>query len=264
MNQRVSTDFSRHRSTFQKIWQGGYYGGDPLDPVLAREYGDLSLISVNHAVYQALVRPNVNSETKVLEIGPGRGAWTKSMLNAKEIWCFDALSAEHNNFWEYVGPGNKSKINYFEVSDASLTQAPDDHFDFIFSFGAFCHIPVDIQRAYQENLFKKAKSGAKGVIMFADFDKFNHAFSNLSKLRTVPVNAHGLSTTLRFNVARMLARIKRQPFFLEKDDHTEKPGRFYHGNIKQTAEHLEAVGWRVIVDDINLNFRDPIVYFEKP
>lgn len=264
MNQPVSTDFSRHRSTFQRIWKGGYFGGDPLDPVLAREYGDLSLISVNHAVYQALVRPNVTSGTRVLEIGPGRGAWTKSMLEAEEIWCFDALSAEHNNFWDYVGEQNKAKIRYFEVNDASLTEAPDDYFDFVFSFGAFCHIPVDIQRAYEEKLFKKARSGAKGVIMFADFDKFNHAFSNLNRLRTLPVNAHGLSTALRFNVARLLAKIKGQPFFLEKDDLTEKPGRFYHGDIKATAQHLESVGWRVISEDINLNFRDPIVFFEKP
>ena len=251
-------------SSFKRIWQGGYFGGDPLDPTLAWEYGDISLISVNYALYMALVRPNINSDTALLEIGPGRGAWTRGMLDAKEVWCLDALSAEHNGFWSYIGNQYKEKVNYFQVKNALLEECPDNYFDFIFSFGAFCHMPLAIQRDYQKNLFKKARPSARGVIMFSDFDKLNSALNNLSALRTVSLTWRGISAMIRFNVGRFLGFLRNAGTKLDKNDKSDQPGRFYHSGITDTAAYMTSVGWRVISPDIGLNLRDPIIYFEKP
>jgi len=250
--------------SFEEIWKGGYFGGDPTDPTLCREYGDVSLISSNFAVLQALVRPNITPNSRVVEIGPGRGAWSRCMVDAKELWCFDALSAEHNAFWEYVGAAHSDHVKYFQVEDSSLRECPDNHFDFMFSFGAFCHMPVDIQRGYQRNLFAKAKPGARGAIMFSDFDKFNAAWRNLGQLRTVSLTSKGLSALLRFNVGRWLGKMRKAEMYLDKSDCTEKPGRFFHGGIEETATFMESVGWRVLSMDVGLNLRDPIIYFEKP
>lgn len=67
------------------LWEGGYYEGDPLDPVGRSSYGAGGYISVLHAVYLTCVRPYVNADTLALELGPGRGAWTRALLPAREV-----------------------------------------------------------------------------------------------------------------------------------------------------------------------------------
>ena len=37
-------------------------------------------------------------------------------------------------------------MRYVEVSDFSCRELPDDHFDFLFSFGVFCHISWEGQQ----------------------------------------------------------------------------------------------------------------------
>src|SRR5262249_43161025 len=59
------------------FWKGGYWEGDPLDPFGRSSYAQMGFISVIHAIHQVCIKPNVGAETRVLEIGPGRGAWTK-------------------------------------------------------------------------------------------------------------------------------------------------------------------------------------------
>ncbi|QMW23908.1 class I SAM-dependent methyltransferase [Sandaracinobacteroides saxicola] len=247
---------------FRKIWKGGYYGGDPMHPINCREYGDLGLISVNNAVYRGLVLPNINPETVVVEIGPGRGAWTRGMLGAKFLYCLDVLSAEHNDFWAYVGEAAREKISYFEVSDASVSVVPDEAADFIFSFGAFCHIDPVLQNDYLKNLYRVAKPGAVGVIMFANFDKSNAALDNIGKLRAVPATLTGVNYSLRYNVGRLLSAWTKEGR-QDKTDTTPRPGRFYHRDIDDFAAALETAGWNVIMPDVGLNHRDAIALFRK-
>src|SRR5262245_21085450 len=150
------------------FWKGGYYEGDPLDPFGASSYAQMGFVSMLHAIYQVCIRPRVGAATHVLEIGPGRGAWTKTMLAAKEIWCVDVNSAEHNGFWEYVGEAHRQKVRYLQVDDFSCAGLPDEHFDFLFSFGTFCHVPIEGQRLYLRNLLPKMRRGATAAIMIGD------------------------------------------------------------------------------------------------
>ncbi|HMF43978.1 MAG TPA: class I SAM-dependent methyltransferase, partial [Polyangia bacterium] len=160
---------------WKDFWQGGYYEGDPLDPFGQSSYAQMGFISVLNAIHQACIKPNVTPETHVLEIGPGRGAWTKTMLGAKEIWCVDVNTAEHNGFWQHVGDEHRPKVRYLQVSDFSCDGLPAAHFDFLFSYGTFCHIPIEGQQQYLRNLVPKMRRGALAAIMIADFDKYNEA-----------------------------------------------------------------------------------------
>ncbi|HEX8414705.1 MAG TPA: class I SAM-dependent methyltransferase [Sphingomicrobium sp.] len=251
-------------SSFQTIWKGGYYGGDPRHPTQCTEYGPLMLISSHYAIVKTLIEPNVRSGSRVLEIGPGRGGWTRAFKDATEIYCLDALSAEHNSFWNLVGEVNRDRIKYFQVRDAKLTECPDDAFDFLFSFGAFCHMPQEIREDYFRNMFGKAKSGAVGVFMFADFDKFNVAYTDLSQTRTTSLTLLGLRAMIRWYGGRLLSNFRKSEGLLDKNDTEARPGRFFHGGIRETSAFLEQVGWEVLSPDIGLNLRDPIVVFRKP
>lgn len=254
-----------HRiSDLKKIWRGGYFQGSPDDPVSSREYGVVSLISSKYAVLKAIVEPNINMESRVLEIGPGRGAWTKVFGKAREIYVVDILSAEHNSFWKYVGDENRERIRYIETADTGLTECPDNYFDFIFSFGAFCHMPPATQIGYYESMFRKARSGALSVIMFADFDKHNLCLRELPRLRTMGLTWKGVVLAVRFYALVLFARLRGQPLMLDKNAIKDRPGRFFHMSIEETATALRSIGWEVISPDIGLSLRDPIVLFRKP
>jgi hypothetical protein len=261
------------------FWSGGYYEGDPLDPFGRSSYAQMGFVSVLHAIYQVCIRPNVGPETNVLEIGPGRGAWTKTMLAAREIWCVDVNSAAHNGFWPHVGEENRRKVRYLEVDDFSCRDLPDEHFDFLFSFGTFCHVPVEGQRLYLRNLLGKMRKGATAAIMIGDFDKYNaavRAHGNLSlSLRRYPAAMRAgrkLIDLGRWLVdAAYLATRRRPPWVFfdpmglrDKAAITREPGAWFHAGVDETCRFAASVGWEVVNPDLGLSVRDPIVLLRRP
>jgi hypothetical protein len=115
---------SKELDSFTQLWNGGYFEGEPLIPLGQSTYGALNYISVLHATYLRCIKPYIDSNSIALEIGPGRGAWTKCMLSAKEVWALDALPEEHNGFYEYLGyPRN---VNYFQVTNFECAMLPEN------------------------------------------------------------------------------------------------------------------------------------------
>jgi hypothetical protein len=260
-----SVDPHLELARFQELWRGGYYEGDPLDPAAISKYEDLGYLSILYVTYRMCIRPFVGANTRALEIGPGRGAWTKTMLAAEEIWCLDALSAEHNRFWEHVGREHANKIHYVQVDDFSCRALPDDHFDFLFSFGTFCHIPWPLQCEYYRNLFAKMKPGAHAMVMFADFDKYNRALRNIDRLRTRALRGNPALASLKQALRYVRVRFERGTWLWpELVKHEPNRIRFHHAGIRETRTMLESIGWKVLEPDVEVNLRDPIVHFQKP
>lgn len=269
-SQRDDDRLSIEIHQFDGLWKGGYYEGDPLDPLGPSSYQSIGYMSSLFATYLCCIKPYVGSSTAVVEIGPGRGAWTRAFLgrNAKEVWCLDVLSREHNGFDEYVG--KDERIRYIQVDDFSCRDLPDDHFHFLFSFGCFCHLsPVAIEE-YLRNLRPKLRPGAHGFVLIADFDKYNHALRD----PTLLVDRVALMTprnALRraWNRVATVALSKKYPRadwqLLRKDDSLEPdPGRFYHAGAKDTAIMLRRLGYDVLDEDVGTVHRDPILHFTRP
>lgn len=182
MNKDIEERLSNEIKSFKDVWKGGYFESEVLDPVGYSTFGPLGYVSSLHALYLMTIKPYINSKTTVLEIGPGRGAFTKAILKCapREIICLDAKSAEDNKFFEYVG--NDSRIKYYQVFDFTCSVLPDEHFDYLFSFGALCHVSFDGIRSYLTNLYPKLKAGAECFIMVADYYKFNSCMNNIENL----------------------------------------------------------------------------------
>jgi len=254
-----------------EVWKGGYYEGDPLDPMSPSTYGLMGYMSILHVTYLMCIKPYVNSSTTALEIGPGRGAWTKSILSsgAKEIWCLDALPAEHNRFWDYVG--RTDRIKYCQVSDFSISMVPSDRIDYFFSFGCFCHISPALITEYMRNLFPKLKKGAHGFAMIADYDKRNTAMDDVDRysfLRILDSKAfHGrryLPVKATWSVMNKLIppQVGKK---LDKDEETDvRPDRWYHFGASAACEMLESLGYEVVERDVQVSHRDPVIHFRKP
>ena len=272
MTDGTSDHLTEHLSGFKRVWKGGFFEGDPLDPMGLSTYGSLGYMSVLHATYLCCIKPYVTADSVVIEIGPGRGAWTKTMLSAKEVWCLDALSAEHNGFWEYIGPN--SHVHYHEVSDFSCSALPDNHFTYFFSFGTFCHIPFWGITEYARNLWPKLKSGSHGFLMVADYDKYNHAVSQFEPYSAwrvcdliqpkQPLKSAFWRRAVRFVQGRALqhqANFRlRQP---DRDD-TPSPARWHHAGLERTCALLTEVGYEVVARDVGVLHRDPVIHFRKP
>lgn len=263
---------------FEKHWAGGYYEGDPMDPMASSTYGVLGYMSVLHATYLRCIRPYVTKNSTVLEIGPGRGAWSRTMTHAKELWCLDVMSAEHNGFWEYVGKqhdrerggaGEGGSTKYVQVSDFSLSSVPDRHFDFFFSFGVFCHIPFAGLTEYMTNLRRKLKPGADAFLMVADYDQYNRAWDNLDQLgaqRPVLEMAKKSRPKWRRFMPGLWwqgerERQNRTPRKDPRNDGDPAHGVWYHAGKGRTCELLRLLGYTVMDEDVGVLPRDPVIWF---
>lgn len=260
----MSSRSRQELESFQGIWSGGYFEADPLDPVAKSGYGALGYMSVLHATYLACIKPYITAETVALEIGPGRGAWTKTLLGAREVWALDALSARHNGFFEYVG--TSENVRYVEVTDFECRMLPDDYFTYMFSFGCLCHVSFDGIRLYAQSLFNKMRSGSHCFWMVADYEKYNKAAESLDDLsiwrRLAPLGWPGLPLRLMMKLAE-----SRVPGLITKDVHeTDEPipGRWYHAGAERTCELLRECGFRIVDRDVGTCLRDPIIHFMRP
>ena len=260
------TRLGKELESFKSLWKGGYYEGDPFDPLCRfPSYGTLNWISSHHATYLRCIKPYIRHDTVALEIGPGRGCWTKALLPAREIYVLDALSAEHNGFFEYVG--HHSHVKYFQVDDFSCSMLPDSHFDYMFSFGCLCHVSLEGITAYAQNLFGKLKPGANCFWMIADYAHFN-ASGKLAHENHQRLVDHLLPYSRFWYFIRSLIakhNAKHEKIAISPDiNHAPSPGRWYDCDKDKVAHILESLGYQVLDKDVGTNLRDPILHFIKP
>lgn len=270
---RLDREESELRSS-ATAFDGGYFEGDPLDPMVASTYGLVGYMSVLHAVYLTCIKPYINKNTTVLEIGPGRGAWTKAILSRgpHHVWCVDALPAEATGFWDYVGP--QKNITYNVVNDFSLSTIPNNSINYFFTFGCLCHIPADLVEVYFRNLSTKLKKGAQGFAMIADYEKANRSIDQLDRVSPLRVFETCAFSGRRFLPFKLFSRM----FFglipplmtsnlsmrnLDEDD-TPRPGRWYHMGTKRACNMLKNCGFEIVDEDVGALHRDPIIHFHKP
>jgi len=252
-------------ASFQGLWKGGYWAADPLRPQ-GSVYGIFGQMGTSHATYLRCIKPYVNEQSTVLEIGPGRGAWTKTLLRAKRVHCMDALSAENNGFWENIG--RRENVTYEQVRDFSCSSLQDDSFTYAFSYDALCHVSFEGITAYAKNLFPKLRAGGNGFFMVADYEKYNSFVSALdehSALATLlPKNKMPWLRALWRPINEYYAkRYGLHPLDIREDD-TPRPGRWYHAGTARTCAMLRDVGYEVLDEDVGTDFRSPIIHFAKP
>ena len=233
--------------SFQKIWNGGYRTG----------YSEKR----NQKGLEEYIKSNISGKN-LLEIGCGGGQWSKFIYDNnifENLNCIDVLSAEHNNFWEYLGNDAKQKISYTHVKDFSLNFIEDETIDFVFSYDVFCHISYSGLEAYLESLHKKCSIGAKLLIMYADAEKY---------LNSEPENRYHVMKYLPSR--KFLYRISNT--LLIKDAEKDMDGvpskpefepRWYWVGKSNFNKLCKKKGFKVINEDIGVDRTNPITLFEK-
>ncbi len=257
------SDLSKEIAHFEGLWKGGYYEGDPLRFLSRSNYGNYGYISILHATYLLCIKPFIKSETIALEIGPGRGGWTKALLPAKEIWALDALSAEYNQFHEYLN--HPKNVKYIQVEDFSCKDLPENHFDYMFSFGCLCHVSFEGTTEYAKNLFDKLKSGADCFWLVADKKKY-YEFLDDPKVYNIREQAAPLGKKYAFlRFVQNLFTDSSEKHFKNYDPFEDKrSGKWFDAGKERTAEMLKSFGYEIIDEDVGTIPRDVIVHFRKP
>jgi hypothetical protein len=204
----------------------------------------------------------------VLEIGPGRGAWTKTFrhLNAMEIWCVDVAPSEHTGFADYVG--FDESLHYLCVKDASLKEIRNSSITYFFSFGTFCHLPREIVTEYLGNLAVKLKSGAHGFLMVGDFDKYNNCIE-----QSASIFEHRGRWMFPFRILWIVLKtIFPHKYTMKKLDLNDSLaladvsglGSWYHLSTEDACSILTASGFEIVERDMMVCPRDPVIHFVKP
>ena len=256
---------------FSQAWKGGYFEGDPLDPMASSGYGPYGYNSILYTVYLLCIRDYVNPQTTVLEIGPGRGAWTKAILNCgcKFVYAVDAAPAEHTHFWQYVGVTDRAK--YIEAKDFTLSGVPDDSVDHFFSFGVFCHLKPEMCEAYLSSLAQKMRTGSHGFLMIADYDKYNYCLDHAdqfsinrflaSRKALLPARiGYWLSWTFFRSKVDLTRVSKAEDLDASRDLSTTG---WYHWGIDRACAAIRREGFEVINRDMEVVSRDPLIHFVK-
>ena len=110
-----------------------------------------------------LLTPNLPGDGAALEIGPGAGRWTSTLIPAvRELTVVDisdqAIELCRQRF------GGEQHVTFMVNDGANLPEIADESIDFVWSFDVFVHIAPDDQMRYQAELARVMKRGATGVI----------------------------------------------------------------------------------------------------
>ena len=220
----------------RKLFPKGYNSGDVLSriPGLRRIIEEVRIGASYREVFFRAVVPYITSDSKVLELGPGSGSWTRAILKYVPRGEVHTVDFQDVRGWIRPTPGSGRLVCY-QLSDNSFAGVPDATFDFFWSFGVLCHNNAEHIREIFRNVLPKMKPGAYAAHEIGDWDK-------LDKLRW----------GLRWGVP---ARFKKLP-----DDAIWWP----RNSAEQTGRIALEEGWQVIERDLGVLRRDSLCVLRKP
>lgn len=132
------------------------------------EWGDPDVSPPLRYVRDHFLRSHISPETTVLEIGPGGGRWTRYLLEAKLVYAVDYHEELLEELRKTVRSGN---VRFIRNNGTDFPGVPAASVDFVFSFGTFVHLDIDLIEAYLRNLRPVLKQDANVVLHYSDKTK---------------------------------------------------------------------------------------------
>lgn len=136
--------------------------------VYGLEWGDPDVNEPLRYVRDHYLTPYISPSTTLVEIGPGGGRWTRYMLGAKHIYAVDYHQELLDELKSRV---HASHVTFVKNHGDDFPNIPDASIDFVFSFGTFVHLDLDLIDRYLGNLRRLLKSTSNVVIQYSDKTK---------------------------------------------------------------------------------------------
>lgn len=132
------------------------------------EWGNPDKVEPLKFIRDRYVFPYVNSKHNAVEIGPGGGRWTRYLLGFRKIYVVDyhteLLEELRKNF-------NEPNMTFIKNNGTDFPNIEKRTIDYLFSFGTFVHLDVDLIEAYLKNIKSIVKPNATIVIHYSDKTK---------------------------------------------------------------------------------------------
>lgn len=173
------------------------------------EWGDPDKVPPLQYVREHFLTPYVSPTSSVVEIGPGGGRWTRYLLGAKQIYAVDYHQELLDTLKSNLGSHG---LTFIRNNGDDFPGVPPGSIDFVFSFGAFVHLDIDIIGRYLENIKPLLKPKANVVIHYSD------------KTKPLGQRNKGFSDN---NPEKMIALVKSHGYTIYEEDR----GTLWHSSV---------------------------------
>jgi len=121
-------------------------------------------------VFNEAIRPYVKSNSHVLELGPGKGSWSRSIMQLIPEGTLTTVDFQDVTQW--LQPENyDSRMLCNQVTDNTFSCIEDHSKHFFWSMGVLCHNNQTHIREILTNSLWKVKRGGYACHQFADWKK---------------------------------------------------------------------------------------------
>ena len=158
----------------QTAFSYGFDSGDVLSrmPNRRRFFQERKIGGSYREVFQAAVQPYLRPNSVVLEIGPGRGSWSRAIL--RQIPEGTLYTADYLDTDPWLQPERyNGRLISHRVQDNSFRQFRDGQFDFFWSFGVLCHQNPHQIVEILTNSLKKMRLGGVAIHQHGDWEKLD-------------------------------------------------------------------------------------------
>lgn len=184
-------------------------------------------------VFNQVVRPYLRADSKVLELGPGKGSWSRAIL--RFVPQGELHTVDFQDVTKWLRPEEvEGRLFCHRVADNTFSGVPTEYFDFFWSFGVLCHNESAAIREILLHARARMKRGAFSAHQYGDWSKLD-----------------------RFGWEKGGVPVE----FQRKPDSEI----WWPRNNRDTMSRVAGeAGWEVLQGDVGLLGRDPIILLRNP
>lgn len=121
-------------------------------------------------VFNTAAKPYLHKDTTVLELGPGKGSWSRAIL--KHIPDGRLLTIDYQDTAKWLNTKDyQGRLTCYQVTDNSFVPIDNGMIDFFWSFGVLCHNNIESIGEILANTLIKLKPGAYAAHQYGEWDK---------------------------------------------------------------------------------------------
>lgn len=218
----------------KQAYSYGYDSGnvESVIPNLIRLRDERRIGGSYRNVFLQGVVPYLKPNSVVVELGPGKGSWSRAILNSLPQGQLHTVDFQDVSKWlkpeKYQG-----RLICHQVEDNSFECLEDNSFDFFWSFGVLCHNNIGNIKEILKNSLTKIKVGGIAVHQYGDWEKLEK---------------------FGWKKGKVPESFKNQP-----DEEIWWP----RNNQKMMSSLAKELGWQVISPDLGLVKRDSMIALQR-
>src|SRR5262245_30745199 len=179
-------------------------------------------------VFKKALHPHLRADAKVLELGPGKGSWSRAIL--QHIPEGELHTVDFQDVTKWLKPEDyQGRLVCHRVHDNSFDGLPTAYFDVFWSFGVLCHNDSSSILHILRQARAKMKRDAVAI----------HQYGNWEKLEAFGWNRGGVP----------------QEFKAKSDEDIWWP----RNDQRLMAKLATEAGWQVLSADLELLQRDSLI-----